>query len=781
MKNKKSRILLSYQDIGGMLRGRPLQQTLLAFAVIPIITVLSIVGILTSQSVDNNIHAEEGNQLAAEARYFSEIVDLTIGKKLVDIKSRAALLAELDLQNNPDKLAIWINAIQRTIPEYTWVGFASPEGSIIAASQKILLNQSVREREWFQKGLRQPTSIDVHEARLLEPYLPKRQSETPWRFIDVTAPVFHQDGRLMGVLGAHLSWDWLVAQHRRFSESLQRQRSAEIIVAGPDGTPRLLASELEKTNLQAQSSFQQANLGKTGWTKEVWPDQQTYLVGYTRNSGYGDDHQLGWVTLIRLPIDQTAVIAGPINAGIWTLITLVSLIFIVGSLALIRKTLRPVQRLVTEINQIAQHGGRVNLSEPMPKEFHILGSVTNQLIQTMEAQRSSDQAKTRFLADMSHEIRTPLNGLLGHSELLKTRLSSGKDRYDIDQIIRCAKDLQVLVDDILDLSAIEENRLRLEKKPFRLTDVIEMNLDIFRPLAVQKGIEFNAHLDFHSDLAIIGDQLRFGQILRNLLSNAIKFTSQGSVELSIHCADGGVVTQQSAIPSPPVALELVVSDTGIGLTQAQQEIVFGRFEQAETSISARYGGSGLGLSVTRALTEAMGGTISLNSALHVGTHVMVVIPFEQAIQEPVQLSIAKTLVAVPTDSDGRATPKLKILVVDDIATNREILVRWLEHLGHQVAQAATGHDSIQKAAKTKYDVICMDIDLPDMNGRAATAEIRGAASASRYAIIIAISGYAFDHDISASKAAGIDTHLSKPIRFESLNTLLASLPSRSEN
>ena len=226
-----------------MLRGRPIQQTLLAFAVIPIITVLSVVGILTSQSVDNNIHAEEGNKLAAEARYFSEIVDLTIGKKLVDIKSRAALLAELDLQNNPDRLAIWINAIQRTIPEYTWVGFASPEGSIIAASQKILLNQSVREREWFQKGLRQPTSIDVHEARLLEPYLPKRQSETPWRFIDVTAPVVHQDGRLIGVLGAHLSWDWLVAQHRRFSESLQRQRSAEIIVAGPDGTPRLLASE----------------------------------------------------------------------------------------------------------------------------------------------------------------------------------------------------------------------------------------------------------------------------------------------------------------------------------------------------------------------------------------------------------------------------------------------------------------------------------------------------------------------------------------------------------
>jgi CheY-like chemotaxis protein len=168
----------------------------------------------------------------------------------------------------------------------------------------------------------------------------------------------------------------------------------------------------------------------------------------------------------------------------------------------------------------------------------------------------------------------------------------------------------------------------------------------------------------------------------------------------------------------------------------------------------------------------MGGTISLNSALHVGTHVMVVIPFEQAIQEPVPLSIAKTLVSVPTDTAGKASPTLKILVVDDIATNRKILVRWLEHLGHQVAQAATGHDSIQKAAKTKYDVICMDIDLPDMNGRAATAEIRGVASASRHAVIIAI---------SASKAAGIDTHLSKPIRFESLNTLLASLSPRSEN
>lgn len=781
MKHKGSRIRFRYRDVVGLLRDRPLQQTLLAFAITPIITVLAIVGILTSRSVEKNIHVEEGNKLASEARYFSEILDLTIGKKLMDIKSRAGLLAELGLQNDSSRLAAWVNGIQRTIPEYTWVGFANPQGSIVASSQKILLNQSVREREWFQRGLRQPTSIDVHEARLLEPYLPRRASETPWRFIDVTSPVFLQDGTLIGVLGAHLSWDWLVAQHRRFSESLQRQRSAEIIVAGPDGSPRLLAAELEKMSLHKQFSFQQATLGKTGWTKEAWPDGQTYLVGYTRNSGYGEDHQLGWVTLIRLPIHQTAIITDPINIGIWSLITFVSVIFVFGSLALVRKTLHPVQQIVNEINQIAQHGGRVDLSVPMPKEFYILGSVTNQLIQTMEAQRSSEQAKTRFLADMSHEIRTPLNGLLGHSELLKARLSAAEDCHDIDQIIRCAQELQILVDDILDLSAIEENRLRLERKPFRLIDVIKMNLNIFRPLARQKNLEFNAHLAFPVGLAIIGDRLRLGQILRNLLSNAIKFTSQGSVEISIRYAGGSATARHSRAPNLPIALELVVSDTGIGLTQAQQEVVFGRFEQAETSISARYGGSGLGLSVTRALTEAMGGTITLNSALHVGTHVMVVIPFESVIETPGCRSITETAVAAPTKDLERPAEALKILVVDDIKTNREILVRWLELRGHKVSQAATGQDSIREAEKIKYDVICMDIDLPDMNGRAATEAIRKNASASRHAVVIAISGHAFDHDISASKAAGIDIHLSKPIRFEALNTLLESLPPSNES
>jgi signal transduction histidine kinase/CheY-like chemotaxis protein len=435
--------------------------------------------------------------------------------------------------------------------------------------------------------------------------------------------------------------------------------------------------------------------------------------------------------------------------------------FIVGSLALIRKTLRPVQKLVTEINQIAQHGGRVNLSEPMPKEFHILGSVTNQLIQTMEAQRSSDQAKTRFLADMSHEIRTPLNGLLGHSELLKTRLSSGKDRYDIDQIIRCAKDLQVLVDDILDLSAIEENRLRLEKKPFRLTDVIEMNLDIFRPLAVQKGIEFNAHLDFHSDLAIIGDQLRLGQILRNLLSNAIKFTKNGSVIVTIERFD---VDGQS---ENDLHLRFTVSDTGCGVPKEKQDLIFNLFTQADSSTTRKFGGTGLGLAITRQLSKLMGGEAGLISpgrlyqpGKNLGSDFWFTISLKEGVipqivqAKPVQIANAYFDVAP------------KVLVAEDNPINQMLITKILKRMNCMVEIVDNGAKAVQRVSEDNFDIVLMDIQMPVMDGYQATLLIRQSANAE--IPIIGVSANVFKNDIDKSLQAGMNAHIGKPFKIEDL-------------
>ncbi len=750
--------------------GQPFQRVLILVAMAPLVVILVIMGWVMSESIIQQKTQEEGQRLKAEAKVFAEMIDMTVGRQLIDLQSRAALLPKLRLDQSPAQLTLWLNAIQEAVPEYTWIGFVGMDGRVKASTGSILVGQSVAQRDWFQKGTLKPSTLDVHEAKLLESHLPARHTHDPWRFIDLTSPVTNAQGKAIGVLGAHLSWDWLVNQYRRYSTSLFGSSAAEVMVIGRDGKPRLVAPGLESRSLGGQTSFQYAEMGQSGFLRETWEDGRDYLVGYTKNPGYGEYHQLGWTTLVRVPMSHVQQQAQPLMVALWMLIAAAVFIFYAGTRLFIRLTLEPVNRLMSEIQRVGRHGGSLLTMGAMPREFQGLAVVTNQMIQTLDAQREMEHAKTRFLADMSHEIRTPLHGVLGIGELMKSRMTKPDDRRDLDQLIGCAREVQGLVDDILDLSATQENRLRLESKPFLISEVVEFNRRIFEPIAAAKGVRFEHESSLEPSLVVMGDALRFGQILRNLLSNAIKFTERGSVTISL--------TPGPQDDPKKISIRLSVQDTGIGLTQTQQEIIFGRFEQASPAIAREFGGTGLGLAVTRAITEAMQGRISVNSVAGQGTLMVVDLVFDQAQRDGWVSQLCADYAdgkSIKAGDMERPHPSagLRVLVVDDIPMNREVLARWLALHQHQVSEAATGEAALHRIRHDRFDLIFMDIDLPDMSGHQVISAIRAQPGDGGKAFIVTLSGHGFQADIAASLAAGADEHLTKPVNFDRLTSLVA--------
>jgi signal transduction histidine kinase/CheY-like chemotaxis protein len=729
----------------------------LLLILLPLAAALIALGWTMMHSARATISSNEGEKLAAQAQAVAEIIDTTIGQRLDDLRSQAALLSALGLHEQPNQLSLWLDTIQQHVPEFTWIGFADVTGIVRAANQGMLTGKNVRERDWFQQGLQQSATIDLHEAVLLADFLGQHPSGGPWRFIDLATPVRDSSGRILGVLGAHLSWDWLLAQHKRFLKSIPKHLHAEIIVIGEDGKTRLMAPVAHAGEYATLQSVQQARAGKQGWLREQWPDGRHYLVGYVRNPGYGTHHQLGWITLISLPdLEANAEIA-PVVTGIWTALTVTGLMFLAALALLLNKTLGPMEKMTREIEKISRDGGSLTLSHNPPREFQMLTQMTNQMIRSLEAQRAVDQNKSRFIADMSHEIRTPLNGMIGLAELMKQRSPNAEDRTDLESLTRCGKELNALLSDLIDFSAIEEGRLRFDPRPTRLTLLIERNIALFRAIADQKGIRICLIQDIPEHLYIRIDPLRLSQILNNLISNAIKFTAHGSVELRSR-----LLTPLDSVNTQAVELLIEVEDTGIGLTQDQQEIVFGRFQQAAASIAQRYGGSGLGLTLARSILEAMGGKLTLRSAPGEGSC------FGIRLLAMTAAAAEMAPAATPKETAATLVGRPKILVVDDVAINREILVRWLSHHGVQTDSAVDGQEAIAKSSATAYDCILIDIDLPDISGRDAAQQLRITDGPSQQALIVAVSGHAFPEDISASLTAGIDLHFSKPIDFDAL-------------
>ncbi|CAB3798203.1 Sensor histidine kinase RcsC [Paraburkholderia ultramafica] len=394
-----------------------------------------------------------------------------------------------------------------------------------------------------------------------------------------------------------------------------------------------------------------------------------------------------------------------------------------------------------------------------------LKNTERKLDEARAAADAANQAKSAFLAVMSHEIRTPLNAILGNLELLgRSQLSSSQsERLRI--VSSAAVSLLAIINDILDFSKVESGQMTVETVRFDLADTIRQVGEIFAPIAREKGLEFDCMIDDTLASHYLGDPTKVRQIAVNLVSNAIKFTSSGEVMLEVYRKD-------DTVDDSPIMIGVI--DTGIGMSAAQQETLFHAFTQADSSITRRYGGTGLGLALCRRLTELMGGTILVRSELNAGSTFVVTLPLRADTSEPADHTEHDEIGPTSEPLDTRA---FRILVVDDQLSNRELIVAQLATLGYEADMADSGGAALRRFKEYRYDVVMTDLSMPGMDGYALAQCLR---AQQADVPIIAVTAHATGEERLRCESAGIDMILLKPVLLGTLDQTLRRLISEAD-
>ncbi|HVS50956.1 MAG TPA: ATP-binding protein [Opitutaceae bacterium] len=392
-----------------------------------------------------------------------------------------------------------------------------------------------------------------------------------------------------------------------------------------------------------------------------------------------------------------------------------------------------------------------------------------QLQQAKETADAASRAKSDFVAMISHEIRTPLSAVTGYASLLQdTPLDSQQERY-LRVLQQGASNVINLVNDLLDFTKIEEGKLQLEAVPCRPAEIVGEVIDLLAAQAAEKNLALRFENRLADDLGVIGDPVRLRQILTNLVGNAVKFTAQGSVLIRACWRDDPARAGHGT-------LEISVADTGPGIPEAKMANLFQRFMQADASTARRHGGSGLGLAICRRLVQLMRGEISAKSSVGHGSEFTFSVPCPRASAALPPEPTGSVFPSLPSSAPGESAPSSQrhVLIVDDHPINRQVLQELLQRAGYTCEMAGSGREAVSLASRGSFAAILMDIEMPEMDGLAATRAIRAQEISDRRTPILAVTALTHGTMRASCRDAGMDDFVAKPVDRADLLTRLAA-------